>query len=171
MLPSMGVILHFPVERSLATLDVARLAGVRTHRRGLEYAGTGRVLVTGRSAGVLTASVLGSDTYDVRLGFGPAGLEHACSCPLGVDGAFCKHLVAAIVEVTTVDDWATSLHRLIDTAEGILDDGGSTDVMTFCERAAAHLEACANGAGDRARAQLLRTRLDDLRRRAGRLAR
>jgi SWIM zinc finger len=172
MLPGMSNNVWFlPVERSLATLDVTRLAGERTFRRGLQYVGDGRVLVSGRSGGVLTASVSGGDTYEVRVGFGPAGLEHSCTCPMGVDGAFCKHLVAAVVEVTSIDDWATSLHRLIDTAEALLADGGSADVLTFCERAAAHLEAHANDASDRARVQLLRGRLDDLRKRAHRRAR
>ena len=165
------MVLHLPVERSLATVDVARLAGVRTFKRGVEYAGSGRVLVTGRTGGMLTASVLGSDTYEVRIGFGPGGLEHACTCPVAADGAFCKHQVAAVVEATTVDDWATSLHRLIDTAEALLADDGSADVLTFCERAAAHLEAHANDPSNRARVQTLRTRLDDLRRRAHRPAR
>jgi SWIM zinc finger len=171
MLPSMDKVLHLPVERSLATVDVARLAGVRTFKRGVEYAGSGRVLVTGRSGGMLTASVLGADTYEVRIGFGPGGFVHTCTCPVGADGAFCKHQVAAAVEATTVDDWATSLHRLIDTAEALLADGGSADVLTFCERAAAHLESHANDATNRARAQTLQARLDDLRRRARRPAR
>ncbi len=171
MLPSMNLVLHLPVERSLATVDVARLAGVRTFKRGVEYAGSGRVLVTGRASGVLTASVLGSDTYEVRIGFGPGGLFHTCTCPVAADGAFCKHQVAAVVEATTADDWATSLHRLIDTAEALLADDGSADVLTFCERAAAHLEAHANDPSNRARVQTLRTRLDDLGRRAHRPAR
>ena len=171
MLPSMNMVLHLPVERSLATVDVARLAGTRTFKRGVEYAGSGRVLVTGRTGGMLTASVLGSETYEVRVGFGAGGLEHACTCPVAADGAFCKHQVAAVVEATTVDDWATSLHRLIDTAEALLADDGSADVLTFCERAAAHLEAHANDPSNRARVQTLGTRLDDLRRRAHRPAR
>ena len=172
MLPDMSNnVCYLPVERSLATLDVAGLAGDRTFRRGLQYVGDGRVRVGSRQGGVLIASVAGTDTYEVRIGFGPARLEHSCSCPLGVDGAFCKHLVAAVIEVTSVDDWATSLHRLIDTAEGLLADGGSADVLTFCERAAAHLESHASDPTDRARVQALRGRLDDLRQRAGRLAR
>ena len=171
MLPSMNMVLHLPVERSLATVDVARLAGVRTFKRGVEYAGSGRVLVTGRTGGMLTASVLGSDTYEVRIGFGPGGLFHLCTCAAAADGAFCKHQVAAVVDATTVDDWATSLHRLIDTAEALLADGGSADVLTFCERAAAHLETHASDAVDRARVQTLRSRLDDLRQRARRPAR
>jgi hypothetical protein len=164
-------VFHLPIERTLATLDVARLAGTRTLRRGIEYVGEGRVLVNCRRGGVLAASVSGTDTYDVRIGFGPRGLEHSCTCPVGAEGTFCKHLVAAVLEVTTVDDWASSLHRLIDTAEALLADGGSADVLTFCERAAAHLEAHAVDASDRARVQALRARLDDLRQRARRLAR
>ena len=171
MLPSMNMVLHLPVERSLATIDVARLAGVRTFKRGVEYAGSGRVLVTGRTGGTLTASVLGTDTYEVRIGFGPGGLFHLCTCAAAADGAFCKHQVAAVVEATSVDDWAISLHRLIDTAEALLADGGSADVLTFCERAAAHVEAHASDAFDRARVQTLRSRLDDLHQRARRHAR
>ena len=172
MLPGMSNnVWYLPVERSLATLDVVRLAGERTFRRGLQYVGDGRVLVSSRGGGMLTATVTGTDSYEVRVGFGQAGLEHSCTCPVGVDGRFCKHLVAAVVEVTSIDDWATSLHRLIDTAEGLLADGGSADVLTFCERAAAHLEAHANDPSDRARVQVLRGRLDDLRQRARRRAR
>jgi uncharacterized Zn finger protein len=162
---------HLPVERSLATVDLVGVAGERTFRRGLQYVGDGRVLVSGRSRGMLTATVTGSDSYEVRVGFGRGGLDHSCTCPVGADGTFCKHLVAAVVEVTSIDDWATSLHRLIDTAEGLLADGASADVLTFCERAAAHLEAHANDPSDRARVQVLLGRLDDLRRRARRRAR
>ena len=56
----------------------------------------------------VTATVAGSTPYLVRLAVGRRGVEHRCSCPVGDDGAFCKHLVAVALAVAslTVDDAA-----------------------------------------------------------------
>ncbi|MFC6081940.1 SWIM zinc finger family protein [Sphaerisporangium aureirubrum] len=62
--------------------------------RGKIYMAQGRVedlSVTGTGA---TATVDGSQPYEVRLELTDAGMSGECSCPQGGEGAFCKHCVA-----------------------------------------------------------------------------
>jgi hypothetical protein len=104
-----ATVLHLPTARSISTLDVALLADSRTYARGVEYLRRGRVDVAELLDHAVTATVAGSTPYLVRLAVGRRGVEHRCSCPVGVDGAFCKHLVAVALAVAslTVDDVAT----------------------------------------------------------------
>lgn len=44
--------------------------------------------------GVITAKVQGTETYEVRISLSRRGLDFDCTCPLGDDGAVCKHCVA-----------------------------------------------------------------------------
>jgi uncharacterized Zn finger protein len=45
-------------------------------------------------AGRVGASVEGAETYTVELAAADGGLHASCTCPVGRDGAFCKHCVA-----------------------------------------------------------------------------
>jgi uncharacterized Zn finger protein len=66
------------------------------------------------------ASVEGADTYAVELAAEDAGLHASCSCPIGRDGAFCKHCVAVALRWLrqrnavgpTLDDARTVLESL-----------------------------------------------------------
>lgn len=87
-----------PVTRPLAeVLDhptIARLAGRRSLDRGRAYAEEGAVGRLEIGDDRVSASVQGTDTYRVELASASAGLEFHCTCPIGVEGAFCKHCVA-----------------------------------------------------------------------------
>ncbi|MGR8010503.1 SWIM zinc finger family protein [Streptomyces hypolithicus] len=73
--------------------DLRVLAGPRSFERGLGYLDA----VTGLEVGDgwITATVHGTDAYEVHLSLdGPASITGDCDCPYGLDGNFCKHLVA-----------------------------------------------------------------------------
>ncbi|MET0457868.1 MAG: SWIM zinc finger family protein, partial [Ilumatobacteraceae bacterium] len=104
-----ATVLHLPTARSISNLDVATMADSRTYARGVEYLRRGRVDVVELLDHAVTATVAGATPYVVRLAVGRRGVEHRCSCPVGDEGAFCKHLVAVALAVAslTVDDAAT----------------------------------------------------------------
>ena len=70
------------------------LAGETYFERGEGYHRGGHVHDLVEHAGVVVAKVVGTEDYRVRL-WSEDGLDFACDCPLGVDGEFCKHCVAA----------------------------------------------------------------------------
>jgi uncharacterized Zn finger protein len=75
--------------------DVLRsLVDDRTFERGHDYFVQGRVSGLARHDASLVATVRGTATYRVRLWVKEEGLAYSCTCPMGVDGAFCKHGVA-----------------------------------------------------------------------------
>ncbi len=70
------------------------LAGARSYERGEEYFEAGcvdRLVIEGDA---LLATVMGTQPYQVELRPGEESLEHSCTCPIGREGAFCKHCVA-----------------------------------------------------------------------------
>jgi uncharacterized Zn finger protein len=74
--------------------DLRRAAGPASYARGLGYLERVENLeIDGSGA---TATVFGTDAYQVRLRFGDAGrgVRGECSCPFGAEGNFCKHCVA-----------------------------------------------------------------------------
>lgn len=73
--------------------DLLRVAGEKSYSRGLEYLGAVRNLEIG--AEQVTATVHGTDAYEVVLILSGDDVTGECSCPYGQDGFFCKHLVAA----------------------------------------------------------------------------
>jgi uncharacterized Zn finger protein len=75
--------------------DVLRgLAGPTWFERGERYAADGSVSALVEDGGVVAARVRGTSAYRVRLWADGSALGFACSCPLGRDGACCKHCVA-----------------------------------------------------------------------------
>ncbi|UIX35054.1 SWIM zinc finger family protein [Streptomyces sp. GQFP] len=78
---------------SFTEANLKALAGARSYGRGLGYldAVSGVDVGDGR----ITATVHGTDRYEVELILdGPGGLSGECDCPYGLEGNFCKHLVA-----------------------------------------------------------------------------
>ncbi len=80
-----------------ATLTRERLralAGDRAFERGERYARDGRVGDVAEDGGHVTAWVAGTERYRSDLRVVGSKLTCACTCPVGADGACCKHCVA-----------------------------------------------------------------------------
>src|SRR5215831_9615667 len=74
---------------------IRRLAGPQSYQRGLDYYSHGHVeSLTDRDEGV-RAVVRGNQDYTVTLGADEGILDYSCDCPVGSEGTFCKHCVAA----------------------------------------------------------------------------
>jgi uncharacterized Zn finger protein len=86
------------VARTLATIltrrAVHRMADAGSLERGADYAARGRVHGLAHDGEVVVAEVVGGRRYRVRLWAEDGELAHACTCPVGDDGRFCKHCVA-----------------------------------------------------------------------------
>ncbi|MGW0821010.1 SWIM zinc finger family protein [Streptomyces sp. NPDC002845] len=79
--------------RGLTEANLKTLAGGRSFERGLGYLDAVSGVEVGD--GWVTASVHGTERYEVELALdGPGGLSGECDCPYGLEGNFCKHLVA-----------------------------------------------------------------------------
>jgi uncharacterized Zn finger protein len=76
-------------------LQLRRLCNDRSFARGEAYFDEGRVCSLVEQDGVLTAVVSGQKDYRVKLQWVDSEVEYSCNCPVGLDGEFCKHLVAA----------------------------------------------------------------------------
>ncbi|OIJ96058.1 hypothetical protein BIV25_18770 [Streptomyces sp. MUSC 14] len=79
--------------RGLTEANLKKLAGARSFERGLGYLDAVSGVEVGD--GWVTATVHGTERYEVELTLdGPGGPVGACDCPFGLEGNFCKHLVA-----------------------------------------------------------------------------
>ena len=75
-----------------------RIAGPVYFGRGEGYFESRRVKGLVELDGRITASVRGTEKYDVSLWAERGRLAYSCTCPLGEDGEFCKHCVAVGLE-------------------------------------------------------------------------
>ena len=80
--------------RLIDRATLRRMAGPRAFERGEDYCAGGQVRALGEHEDVITAKVLGTREYRVKLWVENGDLEFSCTCPVGTDGAFCKHGVA-----------------------------------------------------------------------------
>ena len=104
----------------LSEAVVERLASPRSFERGEAYLDEGRVGPLRVGAGRINATVQGSESYTVELRLSNSQLRFACSCPVGVEGEFCKHCVAVALSWLedrgpsgpTLDDARTYLEGL-----------------------------------------------------------
>lgn len=71
------------------------LAGTRSFERGETYFAEGAVRSVRRDGDGIKAVVRGTHSYRVHLWVEDGELCHDCTCPVGLDGTFCKHCVAA----------------------------------------------------------------------------
>ncbi len=166
-----ATVLHLPTALSLASIDVALFTDSRTYARGVQYLWRGRVRLADRSGAAVTATVDGTTSYVVRLAIGRHGVEHHCTCPIGSDGGFCKHLVAVALAAGSVDlddgeAWEHDAHEVLDAVEELLASRRRSDVLHFCELAGDFIEANAGEIRDEAAVRRLTSRVTDLRRRA-----
>src|SRR5215213_1999228 len=75
-------------------LELKRLATSRSFARGEAYFKDGRVQSLVAHEGTCTAIVRGQDDYSVTLSSSEREINYSCDCPIGLEGEFCKHLVA-----------------------------------------------------------------------------
>jgi uncharacterized Zn finger protein len=79
----------------LVTLELLRdLAGTRSFARGEVYFDEGAVRSLRDDGDGVKAVVQGTRRYRVRLEVEDGELDYDCTCPVGMDGEFCKHCVA-----------------------------------------------------------------------------
>ncbi|WBO69168.1 hypothetical protein O1G22_10035 [Streptomyces camelliae] len=84
--------------RGLTEAKLKKLAGARSFERGLGYLDAVSGIEVGD--GWVTATVHGTERYEVELTLdGPGGLVGECDCPFGLEGNFCKHVVALGLKV------------------------------------------------------------------------
>jgi uncharacterized Zn finger protein len=74
---------------------IRRLADAQSYRRGLDYFSHGHVESLEETGDGVRALVRGNRDYTVTLTTDESVLDYSCDCPVGGDGAFCKHCVAA----------------------------------------------------------------------------
>ena len=72
-----------------------RKAGARSYQRGNDYYCHGHVESVENCKNGIRASVRGQFDYEVTLTVVNGGLDYQCDCPVGEEGDFCKHCVAA----------------------------------------------------------------------------
>lgn len=82
------------VTAAVSPARLRRVAGDRFFGRGEAYFAQGAVRSLRPSDGGVKAAVQGTRRYRVHLWMEDGDLGYDCSCPVGRDGAFCKHCVA-----------------------------------------------------------------------------
>jgi len=78
----------------LTHLTLRKIAGPAYFERGEGYFAEGRVRGLIEDGESLSAQVRGTEDYRVKLWVEDGQLAASCTCPLGEEGAFCKHCVA-----------------------------------------------------------------------------
>ena len=105
----------------IETVDLLDVAGDRSYARGVSYAEDGRVSLGDVSAQHVEARVRGEESYRVELSVDRGRLGWSCSCPIGVSGECCKHVVAvAVVLAGDVESGAAPASRAPDDLRAYL---------------------------------------------------
>jgi uncharacterized Zn finger protein len=73
-------------------------AGEPSFSKGEEYQASGQVGSITEHGDMIVAEVSGTSDYRVKLWVKGGHLDYACNCPVGEEGDFCKHCVAAGLE-------------------------------------------------------------------------
>jgi uncharacterized Zn finger protein len=99
------------VSAALSAALLEEQAGLLIFERGLAYADHGRVTELETTDTEVMGMVLGSSPYRVVIRLADGLLTFDCSCPMGDDRTFCKHLVAVGIEVAGdgMDVWDADL--------------------------------------------------------------
>src|SRR5260370_35575270 len=84
-------------------LQLKRLATNRSFTRGEVYFKDGHVRSLTTHEEVITGIVSGQHGYCVRLRSGGDEIEYSGDCPIGLEGEFCKHLLAASLALIDSD--------------------------------------------------------------------
>ncbi len=85
-----------PFTGLISKSSLKQLAGDKYFERGLDYFENGAVVQLGSEEHGIFARVQGTEPcpYAARFWVEKQELQWGCACPLGTEGAFCKHLVA-----------------------------------------------------------------------------
>ena len=83
------------VKQALTDAVIRRVAGPESYQRGLDYFSHGHVESLEDDDAGVRATVRGNRDYTVMLTADDGVLDYSCDCPVGGDGTFCKHCVAA----------------------------------------------------------------------------
>ena len=92
------------LEKQLNPKHLLTLAGNTINARGQNYAESGAVTQLRLRNGKLHARVTGSGDYTVKLWANDEGLNYDCTCPMGITGECCKHVVATGLAWLAQDD-------------------------------------------------------------------
>jgi uncharacterized Zn finger protein len=84
-----------PFRSLLDRAALRRHAGPRSFERGEAYFAGGELRSLAEHKGTVSAKVLGTRPYRVKLRADGGELQYSCTCPVGQDGAFRRHCVAA----------------------------------------------------------------------------
>jgi uncharacterized Zn finger protein len=123
--------------KAFARRPIEAMADRRSFDRGLLYAANGRVGKPAATESSVKAKVRGSSSYQVKLWLDDGQAAFDCSCPVGVEGRFCKHVVAvALVVTNAVADPGQRAEAVIDIRAYLagLDQDALVDLLV--ERAA-----------------------------------
>jgi uncharacterized Zn finger protein len=97
------------LSKALRKATAAGLASVPSYERGVGYLEAGKVGPLRASAKRVGATVQGFEDYLVELRVKGGKLRFSCSCPVGREGAFCKHCVAVALAWQREHDAAPTL--------------------------------------------------------------
>ncbi|MCP5117323.1 MAG: hypothetical protein GY953_41395, partial [bacterium] len=87
-----------PPSGAISEPVLRRLGGDASFHRGRDYFLNNHVTaIEADKAGGITASVRDAQVYQVHMAADEGILDYSCDCAAGVEGAFCKHCVAAAV--------------------------------------------------------------------------
>jgi len=116
--------------RFLTKKAIRDMTEERFYQRGIYYFVENRVTEIKEYKGQIVAKVQGTQKYTVKFSIVNNFFDYSCDCPVGVDGTFCKHCVAAGLELVantgkkakvsgqtkkqevTMDDIEKYLHKL-----------------------------------------------------------
>lgn len=105
---------------------IRRLAGAQSYQRGVDYFSHGHVESLEDRGDTIRAVVRGNQDYTVTLTAGDGVLDYSCDCPMGSDGAFCKHCVAAALAWLNRDAVPVKQSARRKTKELTLSDAGKS---------------------------------------------
>jgi uncharacterized Zn finger protein len=100
--------------------DLRSAADGRSFERGWGYVDAVEDLEV--RDGQVTATVYGTDDYEVVLTMDGDGLDAECDCPYGQDGNFCKHCVAVGLTVLRMADRLPAMRKTAATKDRSLED-------------------------------------------------
>jgi uncharacterized Zn finger protein len=113
----------------LAPRALLDLAGAPSLARGTGYHRDGRVTALAEADDAVTAEVVGSEIYHVRLWDAAGRVGYDCECPVGRELRFCKHCVAVALSWTAPEITADAA-----VAAPSRRSGSDDEVRSFLER-------------------------------------